>query len=680
MHPIFAPADAAPAIPILFVNAATFEQTIAGIDEREQTYVRATGYEPKPGRQLIVPKADGTIAGVLFGIEAADEPQKDLLRPGQLVTALPAGLYRFANPPHDARLAALSFALSAYQFARYRKAEKRNVQLAMPPDVNGDDISRIAEGVYLTRNLINTPSNEMGPDELEDAARKLAEDHGASFDVTRGNALARDYPLIQAVGMGSPRAPRLIDITWGEIADPKITLVGKGVCFDTGGLDIKPDSGMLNMKKDMGGAATALGLAHMIMSAKLKVRLRVLIPAVENSVSGTSFRPRDIAELIHLARRFGNFSAEEMAATVRFWTMSIADFLDEYFETDVVKAYLALSGIIGTALGPMSPGTAYVLLHHYMGEVDGSVGAWGYARGGMGAVTQALASSFRAAGGTIRTDAGVAKVLTRNGRAAGVVLETGEEIAAARVVSNADVKRTFLTLVDPADLPEPFLHRVRHFKMRGSSGKLNIALDGLPDFPALPQGSRCTMGDMHFTDSVERMERGYDDWKAGRWSADPFVDMMIPTQLDPTMAPPGQHFMSCFVQYCPPKVEGRDWTDADRTAFAETVVSQISEYSPGFRDRIIGMEVRTPRELEAEVGLTEGNIFQGELTFDQLLFNRPVPGYAQYRSPIAGLYLCGSSTHPGGGVMGAPGRNAAREILRDLRMSPKEMRPAHDVL
>lgn len=393
-----------------------------------------------------------------------------------------------------------------------------------------------------------------------------------------------------------------------------------------------------------------------------------------------SFKPRDIAELLWIARRFGDFSAEEMAATVRFWTMSISDFLNEYFETDVVKAYLALSGIIGTALGPMSPGTAYVLLHHYMGEVDGSVGAWGYARGGMGAVTQALAASFRAAGGTIRTDAGVAQVLTKGGRAAGVVLETGEEILSRRVVSNADVKRTFLKLVDPADLPEPFLHRVRHFKMRGSSGKLNIALDGLPEFPALPQGSRCTMGDMHFTDSVERMERGYDDWKAGRWSTDPFVDMMIPTQLDPTMAPPGQHFMSCFVQYCPPKVEGRDWTDADRAAFAETVVAQIADYSPGFRDRIIGMEVRTPRELEAEVGLTEGNIFQGELTFDQLLFNRPVPGYAQYRSPIPGLYLCGSSTHPGGGVMGAPGRNAAAEILRDLRMHPKEMRPAHDVL
>ena len=393
-----------------------------------------------------------------------------------------------------------------------------------------------------------------------------------------------------------------------------------------------------------------------------------------------SFRPRDISELIHLARKFGEFTPSQIAQTLRFWTMSISDFLDEYFETDVIKAYLALSGIIGTALGPMSPGTAYVLLHHYMGEVDGSVGAWGYARGGMGAVSRALASSFQAWGGTIRIGADVEKVLTRNGEAAGVVLCGGEVVLGKLVVSNADVKRTFLKLVDEQDLPDTFLHRVRHFKMRGSSGKLNIALDSLPEFPALPAGSSCIRGDLHFTDSVERMERAYDDWKAGRWSADPFVDMVIPTQLDPTMAPPGKHFMSCFVQYCPPKVEGRDWTDADRDAFAETVISQIAEYSPGFRERIVHMEVRTPREIEEEVGLTEGNIFQGELTFDQLLFNRPVPGYAQYRSPVKGLYLCGSSTHPGGGVMGAPGRNAAAEILRDLRLGTKHMSQAHDVI
>ncbi len=394
----------------------------------------------------------------------------------------------------------------------------------------------------------------------------------------------------------------------------------------------------------------------------------------------TSLRPRDLGELLYLGKKFGGLTPAEMALTLRFWTMSISDFLDEYFETPVIKANLALSGIIGTALGPMSPGTAYVLLHHYMGEVDGSVGAWGYARGGMGAVTKALADSFVASGGTIRTGAGVDHVTVRGGKATGVVLTGGEEVAARLVISNADVKRTFLTLVEEKELPEPFLRRVKNFKIRGSSGKVNIALDSMPEFPALPKDSPCLKGDMHFTDTVERMERGYDDWKAGHFSRDPFLDMVIPTTLDPTMAPAGKHFMSCFVQYAPPKIEGRDWTDADRDAFAETVISQIAGHSPGFRDRIVHMEVRTPREIEAEVGLTEGNIFQGELTFDQLLFNRPVPGYAQYRSPVAGLYMCGSSTHPGGGVMGAPGRNAAAEILRDLKRPNRQMSDAHDVI
>lgn len=394
----------------------------------------------------------------------------------------------------------------------------------------------------------------------------------------------------------------------------------------------------------------------------------------------TSFRPRDIGELLYLGKKFGGLSSEEMALTLRFWTMSISEFLDEYFDTDVIKANFAISGIIGTALGPMSPGTAYVLLHHYMGEVDGSVGAWGYARGGMGAVTKALAASFQASGGTIRTGAEVERVLVKGGKASGVVLAGGEEIYGKLVVSNADVKRTFLKLVEEKELPDTFLRRVKNFKIRGSSGKVNIALDSMPEFPALPKDSPCTRGDLHFTDTVERMERAYDDWKAGTWSADPFLDMMIPTTLDPTMAPPGKHFMSCFVQYAPPKIGGREWTDADRDGFAESVVSQIADYSPGFRDRIIHMEVRTPREIEAEVGLTEGNIFQGELTFDQLLFNRPVPGYAQYRSPVGGLYMCGSSTHPGGGVMGAPGRNAAAEILRDLAKPTQHMSPAHDVI
>jgi len=381
----------------------------------------------------------------------------------------------------------------------------------------------------------------------------------------------------------------------------------------------------------------------------------------------TSFKPKDIKELIKIGSKFLEMGEERMYETIRFWTMSVAEYLDEYFETDVIKASFSGSGIIGTALGIHSPGTAYVLLHHYMGDVDGNVGSWGYARGGMGSVAKAIAGAFQAYGGEIRTDAGVDQIMVKNGKTTGVALENGEEIAAKLVVSSMDVKRTFMNCMDESDLPEAFYNRVKNFKARGSSGKLNIALDGMPTFPALPKGSPLYSSDMHFIDSMERMERAYDDWKSGTWSQDPYVDMVIPTVLDPTMAPPGKHFMSCFIQYCPYQIEGRDWTEPEKEAFAQTVIEQISNYSPDFKKLILHYEVRTPRTIEDEIGITEGNIFHGELTMDQILFNRPVPGYAQYRAPVDGLYMCGSSTHPGGGVMAAPGANAAREILADLK-------------
>lgn len=392
------------------------------------------------------------------------------------------------------------------------------------------------------------------------------------------------------------------------------------------------------------------------------------------------FRPRDLAEMAWLGKQLSGQSERQIAEMIRFWTMSISDYLDHYFESPVIKAYLAVSAIIGTALGPMSPGSAYVLLHHYMGDVDGNIGAWGFARGGMGSITKALAASLMAKGGEIRTSAAVETILVQNGQTVGVALTNGDELRARRVISNMDVKRTMLTHVAEGDLPADYVAAVRKFKTRGSSGKLNIALDSAPVFPALPEGSPALKGDLHFTDSIERMERAYDDWKAGHFSADPFQDVMIPTMIDPTMTPPGKHFMSCFVQYAPPKIAGRDWTDADRDAFGQTCLDQIERYAPGFKNRVIHVEIRTPRELESEVGLTEGNIFQGELTFDQLLFNRPVPGYAQYRTPIRDLWICGSSTHPGGGVMGAPGRNAAAEILRDMKRAPKDMSDAYVVL
>jgi phytoene dehydrogenase-like protein len=380
----------------------------------------------------------------------------------------------------------------------------------------------------------------------------------------------------------------------------------------------------------------------------------------------TSFKPRDIRELLYLGARFHNMGEQRMYDTLRFWTMSAADFLDEYFESEIVKAHFAGSSIIGTALGPRSPGSAYVLLHHYMGDIDETVGAWGFARGGMGSVTAALTSSLRASGGDVRVSAPVNRVLVSGERAVGVELASGEQLKARVVISNMDVKRTFLNCVEPEHLPEEFLTAVQRFKIRGSSGKLNIALGGLPTFPAIPAGCPALRGDMHITDTLEMMERAYDDWKDGRWSRAPYVDMLIPSQIDPTMAADGKHYMSVFVQYCPYELADGPWTDDKRQAFGNTVIDAIAEHSPDFKSLIRHAEVRTPWDIEREVGLTEGNIFQGELTMDQLLFNRPVPGYAQYRTPVRNLYLSGSSTHPGGGVMGAPGANCARRVIADL--------------
>ena len=350
MHPLFASAGKARSTPIWFIHTGNAEAVLKGFGERERAFAAAAGFEPKPGKLLLLPAVDGKLAGVLFGLERPGDAVIDPFRPGQLVNALPAGVYRFANTPHDARLAALAFATGAYQFDRYRKTEACNVRLVVPDGVDGGDISRIAKGVSLARDLINTPSNDMGPDELEAAARALAKQHGSTITVTSGEKLVKGFPLIHAVGMGSPRSPRLIDITWGKENDPKITLVGKGVCFDTGGLDIKNDTGMLNMKKDMGGSATALGLAHMIMARKLKVRLRVLIPAVENSISGASFRPRDIYKSRKgITVEIGNTDAEGRLVLADALTLA-----DEESPA-LIADFATLTGAARVALGPDLP-------------------------------------------------------------------------------------------------------------------------------------------------------------------------------------------------------------------------------------------------------------------------------------------------------------------------------------
>lgn len=393
---------------------------------------------------------------------------------------------------------------------------------------------------------------------------------------------------------------------------------------------------------------------------------------LRNAPDPASLKPRDLNELLFLVKKAHDLGAKELGETLRFWTMSIGDFLDEHFENDLIKAHLAGSGIIGTGLGVYSPGTAYVLLHHYMGDVDGAIGAWGFARGGMGAISNALGACFEEAGGTIITGSGVDQFLVKDGKVTGVALDNGNTYEAPIVASNMDVKRTFLEHTEEKHLPEDFTKAVKRFKIRGSSGKLNIALDALPEVPAAPEGAPFLRGDMHCSTSLNELERAYDDWKEGRWSKDPYFDMLIPSQIDPTLAPPGKHMMTVFVQYAPYELDvngvksGENWNDETRKQFADCVFDKIEVAMPGIRKHVQHAEIRTPWDIENEVGLTEGNIFQGELTFDQLLFNRPVPGYAQYDTPIDGMYLVGSSAHPGGGVMAAPGANAAREILRNI--------------
>ena len=380
----------------------------------------------------------------------------------------------------------------------------------------------------------------------------------------------------------------------------------------------------------------------------------------------TSLSLGELFGMKRLAEHFQGLGAKRFNTLTKLLTMSSAEFLDEWFETEALKATKSASGIIGTLLGPRSPGTAYVLLHHYMGELDGVFRAWGFAKGGNGAVSAAIASAAQAAGAEIRCNAAVESVLISHGRAKGVVLEGGEEIRAKTVVSGADPRRTFLQLVGEKHLPDAFVESIRRFRFRGASAKVNLALGELPDFTCLPadgiNGRRALRGAISISPSVAYLERAYDEAKYGEVSRRPYMDIVIPSMLDPSMAPPGKHVMSIFVQYAPYHVNG-GWTDERREALGDTVVETLSQYAPNLKSAILHRQVITPADIERIVGLAEGNIFQGELSLQQMFFLRPVPAWAKYRTPLAGLYQCGAGTHPGGGVMGAPGRNAALQIL-----------------
>lgn len=373
-----------------------------------------------------------------------------------------------------------------------------------------------------------------------------------------------------------------------------------------------------------------------------------------------------LKKLLFLGRRFRDLPEPDQHNQVQLMTMSAVDFLDQWFETDVLKATMSASGIIGTFLGVRSPGTAYVLLHHYMGEIDGAFRSWGFSRGGTGAISNAIAGAAREAGAEIRTEAPIARILVKNGRATGVALENGDELRASVVSSSVDPRRTFIGMMEPGLLPEDFIEQVKRYKFRGSSGKVNLALGALPDFKCLPGPGPHLRGAISISPSVDYMERAYDDAKYGRYSRRPYIDCVIPSLTDPSVAPPGQHVMSCFVQYAPYHLKEGNW-DEQREAFGDNVIDTLAEHASNVKNIILGRQVLTPLDLEREFGLTEGNIFQGELSLEQLFFLRPVPGWAQYRTPIQGLYLCGSAAHPGGGIMGAPGRLAALEVLKDWK-------------
>ena len=378
------------------------------------------------------------------------------------------------------------------------------------------------------------------------------------------------------------------------------------------------------------------------------------------------FPPRalDLVDYLKLAGKMRGLGPRDIVALVKIFTQSAAEFLDEWFQSEEVKVTLATDGVIGANGGPRSPGTAYILLHHCMGGVAGHRGLWGFVRGGMGAVSEAIAASARARGVEIRVNAPVAKVLVRNGRARGVVLESGDEIEASTVASNLDPKLTFLRLLDEKDLDDEFVRAIRNFRIEGTSCKINLALNGLPEFTAYPGApGPHHKATMHICPSIEYVERAWDDAKYGRASERPLLELTIPTMYDASLAPPGKHIMGIFLQYAPYTLREGTWDDL-REPFGDRVISLIEEYAPNIRQIIEHRQVLSPLDLERRFGITGGNIFHGEMSLDQMFVMRPVAGWARYRTPVAGLYLCGSGAHPGGGVMGAPGFNCAREMLK----------------
>ena len=376
---------------------------------------------------------------------------------------------------------------------------------------------------------------------------------------------------------------------------------------------------------------------------------------------------RDLPKWAATAGRFRKWSGRDLHETVRLFTMSAADFLDEWFEDERVKGALATQAIIGAWCGPMTPGSAYVLMHHWIGEVDGHAGAWGWVKGGMGGISQAMARAAEAAGAEIRASAEVDRVaINASGRAVGVALVDGSLVRAQRIVSCAHPVTTYLSLVGEERLPGDVVRDVKRYRTRSGSVKLNVALSELPAFASWDQQGVLHKGLVAVSPSVEYLERAWDDAKYGRMSEHPYVEVVFPTAHEPEgLAPKGKHLMLAFSQYGPYELADGSWDDGGRDEYAARVLKALGEFAPTLESSVEHLEVLTPKDIEDRFGLIGGNIMQGELTPDQLFSFRPIPGHGDYRTPVAGMYLCGSGTHPGGGVMGVPGRNAASVILRD---------------
>jgi phytoene dehydrogenase-like protein len=374
--------------------------------------------------------------------------------------------------------------------------------------------------------------------------------------------------------------------------------------------------------------------------------------------------PEELLALARIGSRFRKLDKRVLHNAVRLLTGSAADFLDDYFDSELLKGYLASSSIIGTKVGPRSQGSGLVLLYHSIGEHDGEFGSWAFHKKGNGGFTQVLARAAESFGAEIVLESPVEAVITRDGRATGVALADGTEYYADTVVSALDPRRTFLELVNPRELPDDLVENIQRFRFQGTSSKVNFALDGLPTFPALGQKPDHFRGFTNIGPSMDYLEHAFDDAKYGWYSQNPYIDMAIQSTIDPDMAPPGKHVMSCFIQYTPYKLRESDW-DTEKENLGDTVQGKLEKFFPGFGDLVLQREVVTPLDIERTVGLSEGNIFAGEFFAPQMFFFRPAPGWSQYRTPIDGYYQCGSGTHPGGCVMGAPGKLAAGQILKD---------------